>query len=360
MAAISSSTILLGQSEREYILAGCRQDCRLDGRTCHEIRPYVLVQQSTADNPNSDTAPLILSHGSARLLSANSCHDGESTQLLCSIKAELVQPAQDCPNHGAVEFHVDTLAAGISRRLCDDLQATLTHLLASSRNNGSSSGNNHGIVDTSALCVLPGVYAWRLQIDVYIVSHAGSLLDAASRVIRAALQTTKLPTVEVLPTTATATTSHESQQAETTTTTAAVMVDGDYHHASYVPGVERGPLIVTVTVLQSSLDTTTTTTTNHRPVTCLVLDATAAEEACATAQVHVAVVPGTAKDDKTPTITAVRKTGTGSLPVALLPEITKLALQQASKVDTADDAFVRKTSTEPAATWLLQGLYDLQ
>jgi len=308
-------------------VAGCRQDCRLDGRTCHEVRPYVLVEAAED--------PLILSHGSARLQSANACHDGGSTELLCSVKAELVQPALNQPEQGDVEIHVDTLAAGISRRLCDDLEATLTHLLGDS------------VVDTRALCVLPHVYAWRLQIDVYVVSHAGSLLDAASRVVRAALRCTKLPTVDVLPTA-----SHESINQESadvtssTATSASVVVDGDIHHASSLPGVDDGPVIVTVTVLQS-LDA------GNRPVTSLVLDATVAEESCAVAQVHVSVVQ---RHGDNPTITAIRKTGTGGLPVALLPEITKLAIKSA----TNDDAFVRKTSSEPSSTWLLQGLYQLQ
>ena len=325
MTSLSSTTILLGQSERDYILAGCRQDCRLDGRTCHEVRPYVLVEAAED--------PLILSHGSARLQSANACHDGGSTELLCSVKAELVQPALNQPEQGVVEIFVDTLAVGISRRLCDDLQATLTHLLGNS------------VVDTRALCVLPHVYAWRLQIDVYVVSHAGSLLDAASRVVRAALQSTKLPMIDVLPTA-----SHESMHQEpseaTSAASASVVVDGDIHHASSLPGVDEGPVIVTVTILQS-LDA------NNRPTTSLVLDATAAEEACAVAQVHVSVVQ---KGDGAPTITAVRKTGTGGLPVALLPDITRLAIQSA----TADGAFERKTSNEPSSTWLLQGLYQLQ
>ena len=324
MASISSHTVLLGQSEREYILEGCRQDCRLDGRTCQEVRPYVIVTPTATQE-----APLILSHGSARLLSANSCSDGESTQLLCSVKAELTQPTALRPDQGMVELHVDAMVAGISRRLCDDLQASLMHLLGDS------------LVDTRALCVLPNVYAWRLHIDVYVVSQAGSLLDAASRVVRAALENTKLPALDVLPAT-----SHESIHQETAemTQAASVVVDGDIHNASPLPGVDAGPLIVTVTVMQS-LDA------NHRPVTTLLLDATAAEEACAMVQVHLAVVT------TPPAIAAVRKTGTGSLSLALLPEITKLALHAASQ---NDNAYTRKCSSEPSSAWLLQGLYELE
>ena len=106
MAALSATSCLLGQSERNYILAGCRQDCRLDGRTCHELRPYVMVRYNGDD-------PLMLSHGSARLLSANACSNGESTQLLASVKAELVPPpVQHLPNHGAEVLNLDTQAAG--------------------------------------------------------------------------------------------------------------------------------------------------------------------------------------------------------------------------------------------------------
>jgi exosome complex RNA-binding protein Rrp42 (RNase PH superfamily) len=143
-----------------------------------------------------------------------------------------------------------------------------------------------------------------------------------------------------------------SQNQSTTNNKPSVVVDSDVHHATTVPGVLSGPVIVTVTVLQS-LDAAS------RPVTTLLLDATAAEEVCAVAQVHVAVVvPNTNHNNNTePSIAAIRKTGTGPLPLPLLPEITKLALQA---VVEQQDAYTYKSSRESSAAWMLQSMYELQ
>jgi exosome complex component RRP42 len=318
-----STIALLGQSERNYLLEGCRDDCRLDGRRCQEHRPYVIVQPLTE--------ALILSHGSARLIGATSQGGGgEATHLLCSVKAELVQPSPQQPDRGVVEYHVDSWIAGFSRRVCDDLQASLTHLLGDA------------VVDTAALHLGGGSsLAWRLHVDVYILSTAGSLLEAASRVIRAALQATRLPAVSVVAPAA----SPDGARAAPDGTAASLVVDPDVHASTTPVGAADGPVIVTVSVLQS-----TAASSSSRAVrTHLVLDATAQEEACATAQVHV-TVQGTR-------LGAVRKAGTGSLPVALLTDITKLAVPAAA---TTNPAFSYQRSSKPLSSeWLLQGLYDV-
>jgi exosome complex RNA-binding protein Rrp42 (RNase PH superfamily) len=62
----------------------------------------------------------------------------------------------------------------------------------------------------------------------------------------------------------------------------------------------------------------------------LLLDASLEEEACSYCQVHVAVDPP-GDSNSEPTICALRKTGVGSLPWALLPDITALAFQGVPK-----------------------------
>jgi exosome complex component RRP42 len=325
-----STIALLGQSERTYLLEGCRDDCRLDGRRCQEHRPYVIVQPLTE--------ALILSHGSARLIGATSQGGGgEATHLLCSVKAELVQPSPHEPDRGVVEYHVDSWMAGFSRRVCDDLQASLTHLLGDS------------VVDTAALHLGGGSsLAWRLHVDVYILSTAGSLLEAASRVIRAALQATRLPAVAVVaPAAQPDGDAASSRSPDGDTTSASLVVDPDVHASTTPVGASDGPVIVTVTVMQS------TSPRSDRPgvMTHLVLDATAQEEACATAQVHVTVQGNR--------LGAVRKSGTGSLPVALLTDITKLAVPAAA---TTNPAFSHQSSSKQSplsSEWLLQGLYEV-
>ena len=148
----NNSALLISQPERDFIVAGCRQDCRSDGRRCDEFRGFTVLTSSeindgskqepatatSASSSSSATTPILaLSSGSARLVSA--CG---GTQLLCSVKAEVVQPAPTRPAQGVVELHVDKALSAIStsananaassRRDCDELSQLLTRLLFAS------------------------------------------------------------------------------------------------------------------------------------------------------------------------------------------------------------------------------------
>jgi exosome complex RNA-binding protein Rrp42 (RNase PH superfamily) len=147
--------------------------------------------------------------------------------------------------------------------------------------------------------------------DLFIIaSSGGSLLDACSHVIHAALLNTQLPCVWSLP--------KESGDKP------ALQVEADATKARNIPGVDKAPVIVTVTVLKCpafALDQNTDKA--KKPTTTLILDATVEEEACAFAQVHVAVD----QSSEEPTICSLHKAGTGSLPFGLLQDITAFALQ---------------------------------
>jgi exosome complex component RRP42 len=286
-----SSTLLLSRSEETYIRSGCRDDCRTDGRTQMDFRSYTIVVGSKTEL----APPLILSNGSARLVSSD-----QQTHLLCSIKAEVVRPAINTPNEGVVEFHVDrlTTASSATRRTDDELQALCQTLLVDQ------------LLDKKALCISPGEYAWKLAIDLYIISSSGSLLDAASHVISAALQNTLLPSVDPL--------SPEDQESKQKSKNSIdLVVDGDIHAAQPPPGTELAPILTTITVLKCP-------SVNSLPKFVLIHDATAQEEACAYCQVHVAV-------DTTNVLCGLQTLGTGSLPLSLLPEITAAAIQSAQQ-----------------------------
>lgn len=280
------STILLSSSEREFVKGGCRDNCRLDGRTRTEFRKYVL---------EATTCSSATSNGSARIVGTTAA---DPLHLTCHVKADVVPPAPYKPKCGIVTVTVDTFAPDVPRSFLDQVQEALHQLVLPH------------VVDLTALCIIPNVAVWRLQIDLYSLSTPigkGAFLDAASHVLRAALQRTILPCVTIAPTapsSPTAVTSLEQQ----------LVVDSDYQKGVVPSGVESAPVIVTITLLLvGSLSLKV-------PQTVLLLDATAQEEAAAYAQIHVSIAHNE--------VCGVRLSGNqGSVPVSLLPDCMALALR---------------------------------
>ena len=274
---IAKITPALSTSEQRYILEGCRDDCRLDGRRRMEFRPFTLL---TAD-------PVIMSHGSSRVFV-------QQTHVVCSVKAELVHPAAHRPTMGAIEIHVDTLMEDPRKRRQTEqqLQSDLTYLLA-----------DH-VVAMEGLCVVPNQYVWKLNVDLVVLSaKQGSLIDICSMAIRAALIHTKLPNLTPLNT------KQESRGAQVD-----LAVDSDTSKASMPKGASDCPIVITVSVLKCP--------PKGAPV--LVLDTTLDEEVCASSQVRVAVKPNGQ-------VCAVLSQG-GSLALGILPDVTATAIQASSTV----------------------------
>jgi hypothetical protein len=55
-------------------------------------------------------------------------------------------------------------------------------------------------VDTRALCVIPGKYAWRVHVDCLVLSCGGGLLDALALAAYAALADARIPRLRLVPT----------------------------------------------------------------------------------------------------------------------------------------------------------------
>ena len=158
--------VLISRSEKQFILEGCRDNCRQDGRSRGEFRSYSIVSSdsniTTAVQGQRLQPPLVLSNGSARLLMPT----GE-TDIVCSVRAELAHPALERPNSGVLEIHVDTTRKSGRNNALDELESTLSRLLS-----------NH-LVDLDQLCISPSHYAWRLHVDLLVAaSSGGSLVDA--------------------------------------------------------------------------------------------------------------------------------------------------------------------------------------
>lgn len=273
MSTNSGTKTTISSSEELYILEGCRDNCRVDGRSRNEFRPYYSI-----------VGDFDLSYGSARVFLAT----GE-IHVLVSVKAELVVPATERPNEGVVEVHVDFMHGYTHRD--EDLESTLSDLLVPH------------LVDTKKLCICEDYFAWKLNIDLFVItSGGGSLLDACSQGIQAALHKTLLPRIAVVPTS-------EGGGDKPT-----IQVDSDIKSAASVPGVSDVPVVVTVSLLK------------HKKTPILIVDATGEEEACSFAQVHVVLDRGSSSS-KEPMICALHKAGGGALPFGLLQDVTSFVLE---------------------------------
>mmetsp|Transcript_9440 Transcript_9440/g.28166 ORF Transcript_9440/g.28166 Transcript_9440/m.28166 type:complete len:296 (-) Transcript_9440:50-937(-) len=271
----------ISSSESKFIIDGCRDDCRADGRSRKDFRLYSSVVGDFA-----------LSYGSARIFLAT-----KETHVLVSIKAELVVPASSAPTEGAVEVHVDYMQGTNSRD--DDLESTLSNLLVPH------------LVDKRQLCIAPGHFVWKLNIDLFVITYkGGSLIDACSHGIHSALQQTLLPRITVVP-------ANEGGGSKPT-----VQVDSDIKAAKKIPGVENAPIIVTVSLLK------------HKKKPVMIVDATGEEEICAFSKVHVVLDRGdqspSSKKRREPMICALYKAGGGALPFALLQDVTSFVLEASS------------------------------
>mmetsp|Transcript_29466 Transcript_29466/g.68736 ORF Transcript_29466/g.68736 Transcript_29466/m.68736 type:complete len:393 (-) Transcript_29466:65-1243(-) len=343
---------LISDSETDFILAGCRVNCRLDGRQRLDFRPYQIISNDSINNGDNDTELLPLSHGSARLIGSTGHAATEQQHLLCSVKAELVRPSVQAPRRGVVELHV-TSGPGPpkgsngntttpTKRDLDRAQQVLSQLL------------DGRWVDANALCCC-GDVVWKLAVDVLVVEAAGgSLVDCAARVIAAGLAATQLPHVVTSTGGSSGSSNHDTATMTTSdpTTTTSIRVDTDYAKSRPIPlptilwdsvptTTTLSVCIITVAVLQD-FDLAT-----KRPLYSLIVDATLAEEACALALVHVGVqwARTVRNDDGLPAsqpptarIVGLHKTQPGALPLVLLPDIAQTALEAAEK---ADAAFVR-------------------
>ena len=289
----SSSTI--SQSEITSILSACTYNFRFDGRSNLHIRPYTLLKSTSTNSAsneiNKEITP-ILSNGSSRLLLP-----GSNTDIICSIKADIVRPPQyQSKSQGLIELNVDILPFASASSTMDrrtvrkeemEITSTLMHLLIPH------------LVDKEQLVILKGRYVWRLYIDIMVMHCDGNLMDACSMAIWGAMQNVKLPlVVPVVP-------FDEDDEGKEGSQTSSVkkgkkaldelMLDGDIANAIVPTGVLSCPIVVTICLLPKT-SITSECTASERSVSkgsdfVMVVDTTKQEEACASTKVSVSVDP---------------------------------------------------------------------
>ncbi|KAL7439068.1 hypothetical protein ACHAXM_009216 [Skeletonema potamos] len=280
----------ISASEAHYIIESCLTDLRIDGRSKLEHRPYTITNRSThAKTSQSARAPaFILSNGSSRI------HlPGSTTDVVCSVKADLVHPSPSKPNQGVLELNVDLSLCGGGgtlegsagggaqkrRRQQREEESQITSLL---QRLILPHAVNH-----EKLVVWPGKYVWRLAIDVMVLRCDGCVLDASSIAIREALQNTKLPKVQAVMGGGNDDANNAGSASKND-----LLVDGDHQKAVSPSGAENCPLVITVSVLSSppsATDAVTSTTRSKRYKSIAIIDARTEEEACASSRVCVTV-----------------------------------------------------------------------
>ena len=306
----------LSSSEKQYIMEGCASDIRTDGRNCLEYRPYTILQKKNGDEQlcyeNDDV--FVLTNGSSRVFLPGN----RSTDVLCSIKAELVRPSPSHPKEGVIDLQIDTsaISSSSSREVEIKVGSILSHLLLPH------------ILDKEALCILPKKLVWRLFIDILVISLDGNILDVCSHAIRSALYNTNLPNITpIVPTSSSQKANNHQQLKEEDILKDAVrqqrkrlsdeiMIDNDTI-VTMPKGVTDCPIIVTVTLLLDH---------SKKKKNIFVLDTTKEEEQCASTQVSLAIDPNG-------NICGIHKhSGNGTLLRTHLNEILHVAIATSKQV----------------------------
>lgn len=337
----SGQNLHLASAEMRYIIEGCVNDMRNDGRSVRDFRPYGITPSSSSSSSSASassvstaamasSAPLVLSNGSSRVTLP-----GSDTDVLCSVRAELVIPSALHPSDGVVELNVDLLPTATSvaggdnrRRRTEEMEisAILTDLLLPH------------VVDRSALCVIPGKYVWRLNVDVMVLTCDGNVVDVCALAIRSAIRSTVLPMVTPV---AKAGADNDdgkrgggsgSGSGSSGKVSDDFVVDGDIAKASLPPGAESCPVVVTVFVLDKERGKNS----GGSGGSVFIVDARSDEEICSSTRISVSVDPvgnicGIYKHGSAP---ALGNEGnySGTLPVGRLLELTNLAASTSKSV----------------------------
>mmetsp|Transcript_99340 Transcript_99340/g.195130 ORF Transcript_99340/g.195130 Transcript_99340/m.195130 type:complete len:304 (-) Transcript_99340:12-923(-) len=263
----------VSRAEKEYIIEGCSLGLRYDGRSPNDFRA-ITVEDSVLPHVN----------GSARVII-----DG-STNVLCSIKLEVVEPSSIAPDAGTVVVSVDISPS------CDIYAEERTLQSQASCVAEALQGiiiNSNGL-DMKQFCILRGKFCWAVHIDLFILELDGDPLDACSMAAYVALSCCTIPATESIP--------GESGLMED------FEVSGDISQGTHV-AVDRFPIILTLCKVGSAL----------------LVDASAEEQHCATCITSIAT-------DKKGVCCGMNFTKPGSFTIQDLKQCNEKAVAAASGI----------------------------
>ncbi len=276
MSTTPSNIPILPKLKKESIRTLVAKGIRIDGRKLNEYRKIVI-------EPNY----IPKAEGSALVRMGD-------TIVLVGVKMEVGQPFPDTPNEGVLMVNAEfvplaspTFEPGPPDENAIELARVIDRSLREIR-----------VIDLEKLAIIPGEKVWMVWVDIYVLNHAGNLLDASSLAAMAALMVTKMPKVEV------------SEQGE-------VKVDKSVH----VGNLPLNHRVVTVTV--GKLDEY------------LLVDPTDEEELVLDAKLAVSV----SEDGR---IAGMQKMGPGDFTVDEVHRAVNLALETGKELHSILEEYVAK------------------
>ncbi|XP_011630913.1 exosome complex component RRP43-like [Pogonomyrmex barbatus] len=157
----------------KYLHDHLEQDIRPDGRKFLSFRPVSINVSSIVQADSSAIFKL-----------------GDTTAV-CGIKAELATPKADTPDHGYIVPNVELspLCSSKFRPGPPSEQAQVLSKLI------DIILNNSAALDLRDLCICKGKLVWVLYCDILCLNYNGSVIDACTGAMIAALKTLVLPKV---------------------------------------------------------------------------------------------------------------------------------------------------------------------
>lgn len=176
MSTTPSNIPILPKLKKESIKTLIAKGLRADGRKLNEYRKIIIEPNYI---PKAEGSALV--------------RMGE-TIVLVGIKMEVGQPFPDTPNEGVLMVNAEfvplaspTFEPGPPDENAIELARVIDRSLREIK-----------VIDLEKLAIIPGQKVWIIWVDIYVLNHAGNLLDASSLAAMAALMTTKIPKVEVI------------------------------------------------------------------------------------------------------------------------------------------------------------------
>jgi len=225
--------VIISSDEAAYVVSGCGQNIRLDGRECGDFRT-VTVDKSILPHVN----------GSSRV------RVGDNVDVICSAKLEVDVPNDDQPKHGRIEISVEVSPTCLindestnTEEYESKLASELTNMIKS-----------YSSFPWEQLCIVPGYHCWVLYLDLIIIRMVDDAQLACSIATYIALNTLQIP--KTLPKVG-----HDFD------------VVGDITEAEHLANMLNLPILLDINKIGKAL----------------VVDPSALEMACATSRISFAI-----------------------------------------------------------------------
>ncbi len=113
------------------------------------------------------------------------------TMVLAGVKMDIAKPFPDTPDEGILVVHAEfvPLASPVFEPGPPDENAIELARVV------DRALREIGVVALDRLVLEPGEAVWRIYVDIYVLNHAGNLLDASMLAAMAALMTARIPVV---------------------------------------------------------------------------------------------------------------------------------------------------------------------